>query len=46
VGEVMSIVSAFVKKRGIAKRGAKVVIAAGVPFGRSGATNMLLVHVV
>ena len=46
VGEVMSIVSAFVKKRGIAKRGDKVVIAAGVPFGRSGATNMLLVHVV
>lgn len=46
VGEVMSIVSAFVKKHGIAKRGDKVVIAAGVPFGRSGATNMLLVHVI
>lgn len=46
VGEVTHLAAEFAKKRGIAKKGDKVIIAAGVPFGRPGATNMLLVHVI
>jgi pyruvate kinase len=46
VGEVTSLVRDFARQHGIAKRGDKVVIAAGVPFGKAGGTNMLLVNVV
>ena len=46
VGEVTNIVRDFVKKKKIARKGEKVVIAAGVPFGHAGGTNMLLVHVI
>lgn len=46
IDDVMKEVRAFVLKHKFAEKGDKVVIAAGVPFGRTGGTNMLLVEVV
>ncbi len=46
VGEVVSEVSKFVIKNKLAKKGDKVVISAGVPFGKTGGTNTLIVHTV
>lgn len=46
VGQVMDEVKRFMQTSGYAKRGDKVVIAAGVPFGKTGGTNMVLVHTV
>lgn len=46
VGEVRSAVEDIVVKEKIAKKGDTIVIAAGVPFGKTGGTNMVLVHVV
>ncbi len=34
----------FIKKEGIAKKGDRIVIVAGVPFGKSGSTNMVIVE--
>ncbi len=39
-------VRAFVLKNRFAKRGDKVVISAGIPFGKTGGTNMLLIEVI
>jgi len=46
VAEVTDEVGKFVVKNRLAKKGDKVVIAAGVPFGKTGGTNTLLVHTV
>jgi len=46
VVEVTDEVSNFAIKNKVAKKGDTVVIAAGVPFGKTGGTNMLLAHVV
>ncbi len=46
VMEVRNEVSKFVIKNKVAKKGDRVVIVAGVPFGESGGTNMLMVHTV
>lgn len=46
IDDVMKTVRKFVLFRKLAKKGDKVVIAAGVPFGRVGGTNMLLVEVI
>jgi len=43
---VTELVSRFVKANGIAKTGDKVVIVAGVPFGKTGGTNTIMVHTV
>ncbi len=44
IPEVMKVVSAYMLKNKFAKKGDKVVIAAGVPFGHIGGTNMVLVE--
>ncbi len=44
--EVRDMVSQFVKEKEIAKTGDKIVIVAGVPFGKAGGTNTILVHTV
>jgi len=46
VTEVTNEVSKFVMTHKLARKGDKALIAAGVPFGKIGGTNMLLVHVV
>lgn len=46
IDDVMKEVRMFVLAHKFAKKGDKVVIVAGVPFGRVGGTNMLLVEVV
>lgn len=46
VGEVRDEVGKFLIKNGIAKKNDRVVIAAGVPFGKTGGTNMLLVDTI
>ncbi|MBI2046041.1 MAG: pyruvate kinase [Parcubacteria group bacterium] len=46
ITEVMKTVRTFVLTNKIAKKGDRVVIAAGIPFGKSGGTNLLLVQVV
>jgi len=46
VGQVMDEVKKYVMKQKIAEKGDRVVIAAGVPFGKTGGTNMVLVHTV
>jgi pyruvate kinase len=46
ITEVMKKVRAFVLANKIAKKGDRVVIAAGIPFGKSGGTNLLLVEIV
>ncbi len=44
--EVMKVVRAYVLKHKLAKKGDKVVVAAGVPFGHVGGTNMIMVEVI
>ncbi len=44
VGEVVSEVDKFVSKYNFAKKGDKIVIVAGMPFGKSGGTNLMFVH--
>jgi len=46
VGQVMNTVRKHVLARKIAKKGDKVVIVAGVPFGKRGGTNLLIVEVI
>lgn len=46
IGDVMKAVRAYVLEHKIAKRGDKVVVAAGVPFGHVGGTNMVMVEVI
>jgi pyruvate kinase len=46
VDQVMKEVRSFVLLHKFAKKGDKVVIAAGIPFGHMGGTNMLLVEVI
>lgn len=46
IDEVMSEVREYVLAHKFAKKGDKVVISAGVPFGRAGGTNILLVEVI
>ncbi len=44
--EALKFVKKFVQKEGFAKKGDRIVIAAGVPFGKSGTTNMMIVETV
>ena len=44
VGEAIERIKKIVVKEKFAKRGDKLVISAGVPFGKAGGTNMILVH--
>ncbi|MCR4330381.1 MAG: pyruvate kinase, partial [Patescibacteria group bacterium] len=44
VGQVTEHVGKFMVKNKLTHKGDKVVIAAGVPFGKVGGTNMLFVH--
>jgi pyruvate kinase len=46
VAEVMELVRTYVLKHKLAKEGDKVLIAAGLPFGRAGDTNMMVVEVI
>jgi len=46
IEDVIKEVRSFVISHKFAKKGDRVVIAAGVPFGRTGGTNMLLVEVI
>jgi len=46
VSDVMKVVRAYVLKHKLAKKGDKVVVAAGVPFGHTGGTNMVMVEVI
>ncbi|MEK7568986.1 MAG: pyruvate kinase [Patescibacteria group bacterium] len=46
VDDVMKVVRAHMLKNKLAKKGDKVVIAAGVPFGHIGGTNMVMVEVI
>ncbi|MDO8604579.1 MAG: pyruvate kinase [bacterium] len=44
--DVMKVVRTYVLKHKLAKKGDKVVVAAGVPFGHIGGTNMIMVEVI
>ena len=46
INEVIAIIDAFVVRAKIARKGEKVVIAGGIPFGKVGGTNMLFAHTV
>ncbi len=46
IDDVIKEVRSFVLANKFAKKGDKVVIVAGVPFGRTGGTNMVLVEVI
>lgn len=46
IEDVIKEVRSFVISHKFAKKGDKVVISAGIPFGRTGGTNMLLVEVI
>ena len=46
VSEVIEMAKKMSIKHKIVKKGDKIVIAAGIPFGKSGATNLLIVQVV
>ncbi|OHA83726.1 MAG: pyruvate kinase [Candidatus Yonathbacteria bacterium RIFOXYC1_FULL_52_10] len=46
VGQVMNTVRKHVLAKKIAKKGDKVVIVAGVPFGKRGGTNLLIVETI
>jgi pyruvate kinase len=46
IDEVIKEARTYVLANKFAKKGDKVVIAAGIPFGHTGGTNMLLVEVV
>lgn len=42
--EIVAVVRSYCVKSKIAKKGEKVVIAIGIPFGKKGSTNMILVE--
>ena len=42
MGELMDTAIAFAKKEGFLKKGEKYVITAGFPFGKDGATNLIM----
>mgnify|MGYP001566834180 CR=1 FL=1 len=44
--KVVAIIDAFVARAKIARKGEKVLITAGIPFGKVGGTNTLLVHTI
>jgi pyruvate kinase len=44
VYEIMDVVRATAIENGVGKKGDKVVIVAGMPFGKAGETNMILVE--
>lgn len=46
VADVMKVVRAYVLKHELAKKGDKVVVAAGIPFGHIGGTNTIMVEVI
>ncbi|MCI0566460.1 pyruvate kinase [bacterium] len=46
VREAMAIAEKIILKEKIAKKGERFVIAAGVPFGHAGGTNMFLAHTI
>ncbi|PIQ35672.1 MAG: pyruvate kinase [Candidatus Yonathbacteria bacterium CG10_big_fil_rev_8_21_14_0_10_43_136] len=46
VSDVMKVVRAYVLKKKLAKKGDKVVVAAGIPFGHVGGTNTIMVEVI
>ncbi len=46
VSEVMSAVRVYVLEHKIAKKGDKVVVGAGIPFGHVGGTNTVMVEVI
>ena len=46
VSEVIEMAKKMSVKHKIAEKGDKIVIAAGIPFGKAGATNLLIVQVV
>ena len=46
INEATSIIDVFVVHAKIARKGEKVVIAGGIPFGKVGGTNMLFAHTV
>ncbi len=46
VSEVTEIAKQMSIKHKIAKKGDKIVIAAGIPFGKAGATNLLIVQTI
>jgi pyruvate kinase len=46
VNDVRATMEEIVLREKIAKKGDTIVIAAGIPFGKAGGTNMVLVHVV
>jgi pyruvate kinase len=46
VSEITDTINTLVKENGLAVEGDRVVISAGVPFGRVGGTNLAMVHVV
>lgn len=46
IDQATATISKFMSEKKLAKKGDKVVIAAGLPYGKVGGTNMLLVHVV
>lgn len=46
ISEVMSAVRVYMLKNKLAKKGDKVVVAAGIPFGHTGGTNTVKVEVI
>lgn len=46
ISDVMKVVRAYVLKNKLAKKGDKVVVAAGIPFGHVGGTNTVMVEVI
>ncbi len=44
VEETVSRATEFIRKEKLAKKGERIVIVAGVPFGKSGSTNMIIVE--
>ncbi len=46
IDHATATISKFMVEKKLARKGDKVVVAAGLPYGKVGGTNMLLVHVV
>ncbi len=46
VSEVIEVAKKMSIKHGIAKKGDKIIIAAGIPFGKAGTTNLLIVQII
>lgn len=46
VSDVIKVARAYVLKHKLAKKGDKVVVAAGIPFGNIGGTNTIMVEVI